>query len=175
MSDNTQLSTPRAYSLATQAQAHFLFVHKGLPLAEIADTLKINYHSLTGWIQRHNWTSAREKAFSESFSSENASAYVKAELESIATRSSELASRTLELASEAIDARDAKNLMYSASALKTLTDVASKGVGIDSVKPSSVSVTFSLADLYQVSPNPKQVSEASSASASLSLQLPSPA
>ncbi len=171
MSDNAQLCTPRAYSLATQAQAHFLFVHKGIPLAEIAETLKINYHSLTGWIQRHNWTAAREKAFAESFSSENASAYVKAELESIATRSSELASRTIQLASEALDAKDAKNLMYSASALKTLTDVASKGAGIDSVKPSTISVSFSLADLYQVQPNPKQVSEAS-ASASIPLQIP---
>lgn len=170
MTENAQLSHVRSYSLATQAQAHFLYVHKGLPIQEIAETLGINYHSLTGWIQRHNWTAAREKAFSEAFSSENASSYVRAELESIATRSSELASRTIQLASEALDSKDAKNLMYSASALKTLTDVATKGAGLDNVKPSTLNLSFSLADLYQS--NEKTVQPLS---LSTPLNLPAPA
>ncbi len=139
----------KCYPLTTIASVKSLYLVNGLSAGEIAAKLGLDVLIIHNWARHYGWSEARKKLFAEAISPETVRGAVQAKLEAIALESSDLAQRTLALASDAIADGRTRDVMFAASAVKTFADVASKHSGNDASATAAIAVTFSLDSLYQ--------------------------
>lgn len=137
------------YPLTLIATAKALYLVNGLGPADIASKLGVSNETVWNWARSYGWTKARKDLFAAAIGPETVRGAVQAKLEAIALESSDLAQRTLALASDAITDGRTRDVMFAASAVKTFADVASKHSGNDATAQVNVNLGFSLEGLYR--------------------------
>ena len=145
----TDTLVARDYPLTVVYRARALYLSQGWPPKMIADELSLPLETVYTWCRIHGWTKARQEAQLASPETDSVTKTVRLELESASLRSAALVGRTLGLAETAADAGKIRDVMFAASAAKTLADLASKHSGNDASTTASIAVTFSLDSLYQ--------------------------
>jgi transposase-like protein len=147
--------TSKDYPLTTVFKAKAAYISQGRTPSSIANELGISVDTVSFWAKYYGWTKTRTELISQSCATESVTQAVKLELESASLRSAALVGKTLGLAESAADAGNIRNVMFAASAAKTLADLASKHSGNDSASATAVNVSFSLDGLYR--PEPRNV------------------
>ncbi len=137
------------YPLTTVFQAKAAYISRGETPSNIASALGIGVDTVSFWAKYYGWTKTRTELISKQLGPESVTQTVKLELESASLRSAALVGRTLGLAESAADAGKIRDVMFAASAAKTLADLASKHSGNDASTTAAIAVTFSLDSLYQ--------------------------
>lgn len=137
------------YPLTTVFQAKAAYISHGKTPSSIASELGISVDTVSFWAKYYGWTKIRTELISRQLAPDSVTQTVKLELESASLRSAALVGRTLGLAETAADAGNIRNVMFAASAAKTLADLASKHSGNDASSSSAVTVSFTLDGLYR--------------------------
>jgi hypothetical protein len=139
----------REYTLATVYRAKSLYLTHGWQPKMIADELGVALDAVYMWARIHGWTKARQEAQLAAPETDSVTKTVRLELESASLRSAALVGKTLGLAEVAADQGKIRDVMFAASAAKTLADLASKHSGNDASSPVNVNLSFSLDTLYR--------------------------
>jgi hypothetical protein len=147
----------RNYPLTTVMTARSLYLGQGLQPLVIAERLGLEVETVYCWARIHGWAKARQEAQLASPTPDNIRETVKLELESASLRSAALVGQTLSLAEVAAGQGKIRDVMFAASAAKTLADLASKHSGNDAASPVNVNLSFSLDSLYRASDTPLNV------------------
>lgn len=137
------------YPLTIIALVKSLYLVNGLSPEAVSAKTGVEKSTISHWAMVHGWAKQRKEIFNAPISPETVRGAVQAKLEAIALESSDLAQRTLALASDAITDGRTRDVMFAASAVKTFADVASRHSGNDASATPAINVSFSLEGLYR--------------------------
>lgn len=155
---DTQIEvSSKDYPLATVYKAKALYISQGRTPLSIATELAISVDTVSFWAKYYGWTKTRTELLSRQSSPESVKDSVRLELESASLRSAALVGQTLGLAEVAAGQGKIRDVMFAASAAKTLADLASKHSGNDAATPVNVNLSFSLDSLYRATDTPLNV------------------
>lgn len=145
------------YPLTTVFKAKAAYISQGKTPSAIASELGLSVETIYFWAKNYEWTRIRSELLSKQTSSESVKDTVRLELESASLRSAALVGQTLGLAEVAAGQGKIRDVMFAASAAKTLADLASKHSGNDAASPVNVNLSFSLDSLYRATDTPLNV------------------
>jgi len=118
---------------AVEAKARTLYLVRGMPPSAVAAELGVQPKAISDLASRRGWCKVRREVWQESDKASQAalSADVSRVMQGIALESEELTVGSLQLARESIEAKDAKSLSMSSSAIRNLVEVSRRIRGLD--------------------------------------------